>query len=442
MEIESKSALSHQRAPVEVWESILDWATHLPKELGVAEWTGDYDPLEMGRSYVPRFAASPPSVRTEIKNRYNLSLVSHSWNETMLGTLYKSIYINNLVQLRQVHQLITTRPNITPLIRRIDVGNINRNEYDDAYILLNEIFDVCPNLVYLKAARSKTGYFISHFIAYLHRESSRSDHSIQQLEYHHGPALPLSFITFSNIRALLLSGYILDHIREEALSLPRLEILAVPQFTGRYDRANAYFSKCRFPRLHSLIVGSDWSAAGPVVKKYGPLLQTLHVVESARIWSGFNHANNIIIEPVHFCVRLEQLIIPAAWTNEEILSKFSLLTSIRLLELTYADGNARSSPSNYFLQNKLTNIFPNIQSLRISGIPTPTSVWNDEVAGLHCWIDYMDTYEDFMHSNGINMEILTEYEQIIRSKEEFKGYYEQLKADQPPPLKLTGPLLG
>lgn len=166
METDSQLAVSHQKAPVEVWELILGYATYLPKELGIAEWTESYDPLELGRNYVPPFAASSSDVRIEIRNRYSLSLVSPSWNTTLLGTLYRSIFINDIVRLQQFHRLIATRPNITPLIRRIDVGNIYRHEYNDATTLLNEIIEVCPNIVYMRDVRVTPGNFINRFIGY------------------------------------------------------------------------------------------------------------------------------------------------------------------------------------------------------------------------------------------------------------------------------------
>lgn len=458
---EQKAPLSRfgRELPTELWAMVFDFATYIPGELGIAEWTEADDTLELGRRTLCQLTLWTDPLQKQLNFRLGLSLVCRQWQQWMRRLLYRSVIIRTYDHFQRFFKLTSSSSpsgrEIAVLVKRLDISYTYgiSGDYDvslsSTLSMLRRILRRCSNLLVLVDPSEDEHPSSGRITGALQGKLDFSKLSIQQLK------LPLSDLgaftlnttticSLRHLRALYLSEISVPALSNTTtatspsipippLSLPQLEILDLSELTllSSGPSIDEYMTKSYLPRLHSVITSIGYSDPLQLKRfweKFGPQLRTLGVLD----WQGSEgEVYDSLLSIVSSFQNLEQLVVPARMTNT-ISSEFAKIPSIRRLEIRW-----EYAPRISILRPDSTILFPNLQSLYITKIPGGiegveggegfgSSMFSMyDVMRLNDLICYLDSYESSIRTHGISIGLMLADGRELESTTQLKKMYLQ-----------------
>jgi hypothetical protein len=263
------AAVRNPNLPTELWTLILEFASHIPRELGVAEWTADDDQLELGRQTIYQLTLPSSLLEAQMKFRLGMSFVCRLWNRIMhsRGLIYRSVVLEHYDQLQDFLRLLVKSPDIGVTIKRLDIGYpsqswpLREDGYDS---LFEEILEHCPNVVVILDSCFEQFPSTGQIYRDLHGRVDFSKFDIQQLMLHFLddedlPSLSDSALcSFNHLRALYLTEMPVSTTSPlgpaAGLSLPYLEILDIIELPSDSPAVDDFFTASDLPSLRSIHV--------------------------------------------------------------------------------------------------------------------------------------------------------------------------------------------
>lgn len=386
--------------PVELWTIILHHATNVSTELGIAEWNGNYNPLDLGRIKYHDTILPTILLRHEVSRRLSLSLVCHVWYSMLRPLLYRSILIDNDNALQGFTRLLhRSEDSISPLVRRVDICSSIMDTTATRFLwnLLKE----CPNLVFIGDRPSLSiHHILRQSFNNSHGEDQLPRNCISQLSFHdvYWQSLPPLWISsFHNLRAFQLANSFdfgqLDIDLQIPLCFPNLEILDLSRMVAAGTRLDQYMAKWALPRLHSLSV-----RIGQVyfyrrfMSNVGPQIRTIHHDKTELEPSSFYNANY----GVSCYPNLEQLIVLKDVWEQIIIDYAQYSPKIARVEFKMTGEKGQKLNHNVDRMD-FPSLFPELQTVRFSNLPSSTEADNN--SWLH---NFLIKFDKTLQSNGVS----------------------------------------
>jgi hypothetical protein len=396
------------RLPIELWKSILEFATHRPSEIGPAEWTGDYDTLKFGRLSLPDLVTPTYELYPDLQTRVKLSKVSRLWRDMMPPILYQTIVVNDLDHIKNFAQLMSRDSSIGSLVRRLDVRHLPLNDKrlkkagDPG---LQTLFDACPNLVFLNISSDQDGN-VSEWI--LDRNNYPKTPNLQLLHVWlmHMESQPtrVSWLNpFQNIRVLFLSKGICfaPELKENMpLSLPNLEIMDMSNLDFGVECLDDCLAESFLPRLHTVCIYLGWWEPHKIPRfwnKIASQIKTFRIGDFTRHKDARFRDFSAVLPFITNFSNAEQLIVQPCM-KKTLLIQLAKNSNIRILEMNLDYGKYDLKT----FQADVGKVFPKLEHFRISNIPAKI---NDEkeLMLIKRLVGYLTTYEQSIRSRGISI---------------------------------------
>lgn len=440
------TSVSPSQVPIEIWETILEYATLVPEELGVAEWSGDYDHLQFGRAQLSNKEFFTSSLHQDIKNRLSLSSVSRLWRHIMRAILYRTIVIKNIHSIGNFSALTEGNPFLMGLVRRIDfsalamyysvngdsLGGDLKPEFES--LELQHFISKFPNLVIVNVLHDIGGRISTYLPRYNYNGSKGSDTSscnLQQLSIGIDRYINLGFRLDDHyskyLRVLRLSDGIMrtPPVKDYAsLQLPYLEVLDISGI--RYEQTlDKLLSNSSLPKLHSISISigsSQPTFLKDFWKSFGHQIHTLFIKSGIYNVSCLKEESERLIDIVPTLSNLRQLMMDSI-LHPNLLRRISETSSIKVFEL-HAPFNrpmlddALVNPFNV----DIVQLFPKLEIFRTANIPCEREETDlrHEIMFLKELILYLDSWEMSLRSHGINIEMTQRDGRAISSSSELK----------------------